>query len=327
MKDEEDVTAQLLRLAGAPPDPPAERTARVRAAVHGDWRTRRQRRTIRNGAAIGLLAAAASVATAVWMRGRVDTPAANPPGIAVAQRTQGHPFIDRPSLGAGAMPLATSAPIYPDDVIDTDAESRVGLQLTDGSSIRIDRGSRVRFVTPTVLQVIAGAAYVATAEHSHGFEVRTAMGTLRDIGTRFEVRVTPTLLRLRVRAGTVEIRRGTVIDTAAAGTEATVSTTGIAVRPVPAYGVEWAWTTDVAPAFAIEGRTLESYLAHVAAEQGWTVRYADATVAQAAARNILHGSVEGLSAEDALSVVLATSGLDYHLRGGDLSVSRTATAR
>ena len=38
MTDEEDVTAQLLRLAGAPPEPPAERRARVRQAVHGAWR-------------------------------------------------------------------------------------------------------------------------------------------------------------------------------------------------------------------------------------------------------------------------------------------------
>ena len=47
MTDEEDVTAQLLRMAGAPSDPPAERTARVREAVHREWRTHRQRRMIR----------------------------------------------------------------------------------------------------------------------------------------------------------------------------------------------------------------------------------------------------------------------------------------
>ena len=69
MSDEEDVTAQLLRLAGAPPDPPAERTARVHAAVHREWRTHRQRRTIRNGVTIAMLAAAASVTVAVLIRG------------------------------------------------------------------------------------------------------------------------------------------------------------------------------------------------------------------------------------------------------------------
>jgi ferric-dicitrate binding protein FerR (iron transport regulator) len=249
------------------------------------------------------------------------------PGIAVAQRIQGRPFIVRPSQGGDATPLSMSTPIYPDDVIDTDAESRVGLQLGDGSSIRIDRGSRVRFLTPVVLEVIAGAAYVATADRSQGFEVRTTMGNLRDVGTQFEVRLTPSLLRLRVRTGIVEIRRGTGIDTAAAGTETTVTTTGIAVRPVRAYGSEWEWTTAVAPAFAIEGRTLGSYLEHLAAEQGWTLYYADPAVAEMATRNILHGSVEGLNAEDALGVVLVTSGLEYRLRSGELSVSRGTMLR
>jgi ferric-dicitrate binding protein FerR (iron transport regulator) len=326
MNDEEDVTAQLLRMAGAPPDPPAERAARVRAAVHREWRTHRQRRMIRNGVAIGLLAAAASLTVGVWIRSRVETPL-NAPGIAVAHRIQGRPFIVRRSQGANPMPLSMSTPIYPDDVIETDAESRVGLQVGDGSSIRIDQGSRVRLLTPVVLEVITGVAYVATADRSHGFEVRTTMGTLRDVGTQFEVRLTPSLLRLRVRTGTVEIRRGTVIDTAAAGTEATVTTNGIAVRPVPVYGFEWGWTTEVAPAFAIEGRTLGSYLQYLAAEQGWTLHYADPAVAEAATRNILHGSVEGLTAEDALSVVLATSGLEYRLRDGELSVSKGTMAR
>lgn len=327
MSDEEDVTAQLLRLAGAPADPPAERTARVHAAVHRDWRARRQQRVIRRGVALGLLAAAASVLSAVWInRARVIVPPIAP-GIAIAQRLQGRPFIHHPSQGAGPLPLSVSAPIHSDDVIETDAESRVGLQLGDGSSIRIDRASRVRFMTPVVLEVIVGAAYIATADGSQGFEVRTAMGSLRDVGTEFEVRLMPSLLRLRVRTGTVEIRRGAVVGRAAAGTEATVTTGGLAVRPVTAYGTEWAWITEMAPAFAIEGRSLGDYLEYTAREQGWTLRYADSAVAEAANRITLHGSVEGLTVDDALAVVLTTSGLEYRLRNGELYVSRATTSR
>jgi len=326
MSDEEEVTAQLLRLAGAPPDPTADRTARVQAAVHRAWRIRRRRRMIRNGVAIGLLAAAASLMGGVWIRGRVEVPG-SALGIAIAQRVQGRPLVVRSSQGATPMPLSMSTPIYADDVIETDAESRVGLQFGDGSSIRIDRGSRVRWLTPATLEVTAGAVYAATADPSRGFEVRTAMGILRDVGTQFEVRLTGSLLRLRVRTGTVEIRRDAGVDTAAAGTEATITMNGIAVRPVPAYGSEWAWTTEVAPAFAIEGRTLGSYLQHLAGEQGWMLHYADPTVSEAAGRALLRGSVDGLSAEDALGVVLAASGLEYRLRGGELHVSRSARRR
>jgi ferric-dicitrate binding protein FerR (iron transport regulator) len=225
------------------------------------------------------------------------------------------------------MPLSMSTPIYADDMIETDAASRVGLLLSDGSSIRLDRGSRVRVLSPVRLEILAGAAYVATADTSRGFEIQTALGTLRDVGTQFEARVTGALLRLRVRTGTVEIRRDTGVDSAAAGTETTVTMSGIAVRPVVVYGAEWAWTTDVAPAFAIEGRTLGSYLQHLAGEQGWTLHYADAAVAEAASRAILHGSIEGLSAEESLVVVLGTSGLESGVRSGELHVSRRTISR
>jgi ferric-dicitrate binding protein FerR (iron transport regulator) len=233
----------------------------------------------------------------------------------------------RASQASTAMPLSISTPIYADDTIETDAASRVGLVFSDGSSIRIDRGSRVRLLTPVKLEILAGAAYVTTADTSRGFEIQTTLGTLRDIGTQFEARLSGALLRLRVRTGTVEIRRDAGVDTAAAGTETTVTLSGIAVRPVPVYGAEWAWTTDVAPAFAIEGRTLGSCLQHVATEQGWTIRYADSSVAEVANRTILHGSIEGLSAEDALAVVLATSGLESSVKSGELLVSRSTMSR
>ena len=67
MTDEEDVTAQLLRLAGAPSDPSAERSARVREVVRREWLVGRRRRMVRRGAVIALLGVAASLVMAVWM--------------------------------------------------------------------------------------------------------------------------------------------------------------------------------------------------------------------------------------------------------------------
>jgi hypothetical protein len=74
-------------------------------------------------------------------------------------------------------------------------------------------------------------------------------------------------------------------------------------------------------------RPLRAFLEHLAREQGYTLRYADPAVADAAARIILHGSVERLQPAEALDVALATSGLRYHLRGGDLVVSGTSAAQ
>ena len=108
---------------------------------------------------------------------------------------------------------------------------------------------------------------------------------------------------------------------AAAGTETTV-TIGRVCRPhLPPYGPEWAWTATLAPPFAIEGHSLRAFLEHMAAEEGWTVRYASPDVAAMADRTVLHGSVEGLRTEDALDVALATSGLQYRLDGASSLVS------
>jgi len=328
MTDEEHMTAQLLRLAGAPPDPSSERTARVLEAVHREWRVGRRRRVVRRGAAIALLGVAASLAIAVWTNHRRTVTMPGNRVVATGQRALGQPLIVRQSnQSAAPEPLSASSAVYPGDLIQTDNTSRAALLASDGSSVRIDRASRLRFLAPSVIEVLAGAAYVATREGSQGFEVRTTLGAVRDVGTQFEVRLDASSLRLRVRSGKVELGRGATTTTAEAGTETMVTTTGIVVRRMPAYGSEWAWTTDVAPAFAIEGRTLAAFLGHLAREEGWTLKYADAAVAASADRTILHGSIEGLRAEEALGVALATSGLQHRLSSGELLVSRAGDAQ
>lgn len=150
------------------------------------------------------------------------------------------------------------------------------------------------------------------------------MGAVRDTGTRFEVRLIESELRIRVRDGGVAWTRGEAVTPVAAGTQMTVTTTGIAVAPAPPYGPEWAWVATLAPSFAIEGHSLRAFLEHLAADEGWTLRYASPTVAEACDHSILHGSVEGLRAEEALDVALATSGLRYRLKAGELLISTQA---
>jgi ferric-dicitrate binding protein FerR (iron transport regulator) len=330
MNDEEEVTAHILRLAGTAPAPSGERTARVRHAVQREWRAARHRRLLRRGAwSVAAVAVAASVFVAV----RVNRPLAPtavspaPTVLATGLRVQGRPVVMTGGPGTSPVFLGVTTEVQTGNIVETDKASRAVLQTADASVIRIDRESRLRFAAPTVLELLAGAAYIETGPTSHGFEVRTAIGTVRDVGTRFEVRVTDSALRLRVRNGAVEIRRNNGVTAAAAGTEATVTTTGISMAHVPAYGAAWAWTAGLAPPYAIEGRTLQDFLEHTAAEEGWTLHYSNATVAKLAGATILHGSVDTLPPEDAVSVALATSGLQYRLREGVLLIATASDAR
>ena len=330
MTEEEDVTARLLRLAGGRSDPSPERIARVRQLVYLEWQANRRRRMIRYAAAaaVFLFSVGVLVSMSVFRNApRSTVQAPRERVIAIGERTQGQPYVNRRQESEGRQPLAVSMAISTDDVIETDEVSRASLRVSDGSSVRIDRASRLRFVGPRTIELIAGAAYVATADASQGFEVRTTMGTIRDVGTQFEIRFGDSTLRLRVRTGTVEIVRGTGVTAAAAGSEATVTATAVDLRPASGDGSEWSWTREIAPVFPIDGRPLNAFLEHLAAEEGWRLRYVDPSVADAAMRTILHGSVDGLRPEDALGVALATSGLQYRLRGGELLVSRPPNAR
>jgi len=72
---------------------------------------------------------------------------------------------------------------------------------------------------------------------------------------------------------------------------------------------------------------LSAFLDHLAREEAWVVRFESPDLARAASSIVLHGSIERLTAEDALKVALATSGLDYRLTGGELVIFRPRNAR
>ena len=44
---------------------------------------------------------------------------------------------------------------------------------------------------------------------------------------------------------------------------------------MPSFGAEWEWSAGIAPALEIENRPLAEFLAWMAREHGWQVRYAD----------------------------------------------------
>jgi ferric-dicitrate binding protein FerR (iron transport regulator) len=330
MKDEEEMTAQLLRLAGARPDAPVDRSARIREKVHQEWQSSRRRRAIHRTVTMTTagLAAAAILIVMVRMNAPRETAQAPEQIVATSERIEGAPLLRRQVDGRSeASGLSPARSIRAEDVIETDGSSRAALRATNGSSVRLDRGSRIRVIAPALIELIEGAVYIATSEGSHGFEVQTSLGTVHDVGTHFEIRLSHTSLRVRVRTGEVEIRRSDGVIPTHAGSESTVTSNGVDTRRVSTYGAEWDWTAGLAPAFEIEGRSLQAFLDYVTREEGWTLRYANPTLADGASRIVLHGSVEGLRAEDALRVALATSGLQYRLRDGELLVSRPADAR
>ncbi len=311
MIEDDDMTARLLRLAGRRPAAPVERVARVRQMVHERWRANTRQRRVRRRAMVAALAAVAGLILAVVLMRPAAVVA--PAGVVVAR-------IERTE---GPVELQVGGRVQQGEWTQTGKEARVGLRLISGTSVRLDEESRMRLISPDVIELAAGALYLDTGRESTGLEVRTPFGTARDIGTQFEVRLRDASLQLRVRTGLVELRRGADVVPARAGTELTITAGGTATRPIPTNDPEWAWTIALAPQFDIEGRSVAAYVEHLSREQGWTLRYADASLARDATSMILHGSVAGLETEDAIATALAASGLVHRVRDGELLVERS----
>ncbi len=325
-KADDDATVRLLRLAGPRSAVPADRAARVRAVVQVEWETITRRRTVGRRIMFGsAFLTAAAAAAVVLMIGQL-TPSerrASPSGepVAVVEQIDGTPqrvsyTADRPA----SAPLSTKEAVRAGEWMETGDGARLALRFSNGTSVRLDVGSRVRPLSSTAIELSAGAVYVDTGGESGRFEVRTPMATARDVGTQFEVRLLDRSLRLRVRTGLVELKDQARSVSGRGGTEITLSSTGAVSRPIATYGSEWNWTTHVSPALEMEGMSLSDFLEAVAREQGWAVHYADPAVAGEAARIILHGSADGLAPHEAVAVAVGASGLQHRLDGGELVV-------
>ena len=314
MTDEEETTARLLRLAGPRPDAPPDRAARVRHAVHHEWRLETRRRTVRRRVLTGVVVLAA--AAAVVMVVRVRTPRA---GVSPAEALASIEQVVDPAGPSGQ--LIRGSAVRPGEWVETGG-ARAALRLSNGASMRLDSGARARLLSPTIIELSRGAVYLDTGTNATGFEVRTPLGVAHDIGTQFEVRVTDSALRVRVRTGLVELRSGDVALSARPGTEVTLASGDIVTRPFAAFGPEWEWAVRLAPVLETEGRPLSVFLEHVCREQGWTLRYVDGQLAREASGIVLSGSLGGLAPQDAVAAAVRASGLSYGLERGELLVMR-----
>jgi len=324
-RDEMETTVRLLHQAGPRAAPSDLRSARVRSQVHAHWKASVRRRPARRRVAVwtGLLAAAAALVLIVSRFDADRAPARTPTAVAWVARISGPDGgAPRAPSAVPARPLGVDDAVFIGETIETGDAGRVALRLADGTSVRVDVSSRATFVGPRAVELSSGAVYVDTGSAAERLEIRTHLGIARDIGTQFEVRLVAARLRLRVRTGAVELSDRSRSMTGHAGTEIFFSDTEAESRPLAPYGPEWEWTVAVSPPIDIEGVPLSTYLDQLAREQGWTIQYSDPALARDARGIILHGSVAGLVATEALDVAIGTSGLAYRFDNGRLVVSR-----
>ncbi|MEA2599075.1 MAG: transrane sensor [Acidobacteriota bacterium] len=201
------------------------------------------------------------------------------------------------------------------------------VQTVGGVTVRLHAETRLRFVSAAVLALERGAIYVDTGSgprSSTAIVVRTPLGTVRDVGTRFAIQVVdPETLLVRVRDGEVLTEHQGRTDRTPAGQELVLRRDGTVERhAVAIHGPAWEWVLETAPGFEIEGRSLREFLDWVSRETGWQIVFADPELARSAGDTVLHGSLGGLRPDRAPFAVLPGAGLEGKLEDGKLVIRR-----
>ncbi len=321
--DTDEGLGELFREAGPRPVPPPEDLAAIRSAVREEWQRthlaqarQREDKTARWSQSSRALALAACLALALgagwWWTSRVPTSPMQK--AATLELTRGEVGVD----GSGVAlvpgdPLPAGARIE----IRGGEDSGAALRLNGGQSVRLNAGTTVVLAAADRLELSRGTLYVdsgADAAAASSVEIVTSVGVVRDIGTQFEVQMgdgEAAVLRVRVREGAISLSNGGTHH-ATAGEELRLEAGGRLSRgSVPRIGTAWSWVQQVAPSLDIEGATLAAYLEWVSRETGWEIGFASSELEESVATVRLHGSIEDLTPEESLSVVLPGSGLDW----------------
>jgi ferric-dicitrate binding protein FerR (iron transport regulator) len=311
MKSDDTGIEDLLREVGARDEPSADMMRDVQAVVHAEWQTMLQeRRARRRFVAVGIAASALLAVGAAMFGVRYFAP--EPIEVAQITRIDGHLLV-RPQ-GQAAREITLTQSVSTGETIQTDDRSRAALKWGDAVSLRLDQGTIVKVAAADELVLTAGAVYVdSQAQNLQELTVRTDAGSVRHVGTQYEVRTHADDMVVSVREGRVLIANAAGTSSGVAGERIRVTPRGQVVRStVAAHDPHWQWAAHTAPQFDINDRTLAVFLEWVGRETGRKVVYSSNEAQSAASELKLRGSIAGLDPDTALSAVLSTTRLQRY---------------
>lgn len=303
---------RVLKSAGAREEPPVEIERAVREGLRAEWRAMLDARRVRQRRFAGLALAAGVVAAAigVW----VAAPRLAGPGDAVGTVTLASGGMNAKSGLFGSWNAVTAGDsLSAGQTLKTGPGGRGALALPGGISVRLDGSTRLTLASAAEIALDRGALYVdaKSAFGSPRLDVTTPAGSVRHVGTQYEVRLVGSDIRLRVREGRVEWQsRSGGLEQGRAGEQLTISDDGSIERGAALpYGESWDWIAAATPGIDIEGLPLAEFLTWASRELGREVRFHGLETAREAAAIVLHGSIAGLTPKQALDAVLATTRL------------------
>lgn len=179
-------------------------------------------------------------------------------------------------------PLAAGRPIHEGEVVAAGADSRVSLILSDGSEVRLDRGSRVRVVAvehPEMVDEIwegrkiaveAGRVWTRVSP-GYLFNIDAGPAVVRVTGTELSVRRSPSSTGVQLFSGSARVEAGGVHRDLRSGQEVefadgTLSDTEAIVSEALATG----WMLDLVARTGGHDRELAEHLDRLLVDMGRT---------------------------------------------------------
>lgn len=315
----DDTLAALIRSAGKRPEPRAADYERVLAASRAAWqgKIRARRRILWLQALAASMVVAVAVALGVWQM----TP---PPPAATLAELRGP--VEMLAGDGRWLPLSRPQVVPAGSRLRTAAAAGAVLALERGAALQLHALTEITLASASRIELAAGTVYYDSGVNdAQPIEIATPFGTIRDLGTQFEVFAAAAGVRIRVREGSVEVLDSAAAAplTGAAGEQVSVDERGAVDRqPFATDAPEWDWTAVLGDTLLVDGRTVFEVLSWVARETGKTLRFADPTAEQRARRATLSGGAVPLTPREALDVVTGTAeGLDIELAPGAIVVS------
>jgi ferric-dicitrate binding protein FerR (iron transport regulator) len=322
-----DDVARLVKLADPRLEIPADRLDRMQEELRPLWEDRishsasRRLRPALAAAAVLVFGLTTVLALRTWL------PGADP--VATVARVDGEASSWRQGDVGRAERMAAGTSLPAGRVVATTAGSRLALDTPVGRSVRLDRDSRIVWLSASEVRLEQGALYVDSPStlDSPALTVVTALGRIEEIGTQFEVRLSADTLTVRVREGRVAMGWEQTTHQGRAGEELTLSGGRFGRRPIPPHSSLFAWSQEIAPTWHLNGSRLDEFLIWAAREAGRPLRWADPRLEQEARSIVLAGEIEGLAPAEAVEVVLPAVGFSALAEEGSLLIIRADETR
>jgi len=309
---EEATIEQLLKEAGPRAEPPVEIKQEVYSAVHKEWRTetRSHHAWVKAWFAVAATFLVAVIA-GLWQLGSEEETV-----IARMDRSTG--LVELSADNRTWLPvvsqLSKQTDFAQDIYLRTRHQGRLSVTLISGVNIRLDIDTTIQIQSQHDIELLDGAIYVDSGNDPSvelQIQVITPIGAIKDIGTQFEVRLNNDAVQVKVREGVVNFSTHDTVYRTESGISVEVDKTGIAKwKSTQASDPSWFWAQSVAPAFAIENRSLMEFLEWAARETGAQLEFENAFAEAAARRTILHGKLSGFTIQESLQAILATTDLE-----------------